>query len=295
MTELVVISGKGGTGKTTVAGSLVALAKGAVAADCDVDAANLHLILRGEPLERVPYRGSEEALIDQEKCVSCGACRRVCRFDAVLVVGNRYEIDPLSCEGCGACAHVCPAGAIRMEERQSGWIYVSRTPYGILVHGELLPGEENSGKLVTQVKMRARMIAGKEGAALLIVDGSPGIGCPVIASLSGAHAALIVAEPSRAALHDLLRVAGVARHFRAKLFLVLNKADLSPKLAREVGEAAAQEGMVCLGEIPYDEGVTWAQLRGLPVVETHGPAATAIREIWEKLRKGLYGEGRGCG
>lgn len=289
MTELVVISGKGGTGKTTVAGSLVALAKEAVAADCDVDAANLHLILGGEVLERAPYRGSEVALIDQETCISCGACQRTCRFDAVRLDGNRYGIDPLSCEGCGACAYICPVGAIRMEERQSGWIYISRTPYGTLVHGELLPGEENSGKLVTQVKMRARMIAKREGASLLIVDGSPGIGCPVIASLSGAHAALIVTEPSRAALHDLLRVAEVARHFRAQLFLVLNKADLSPKLALDIREAAIREGIAYLGEIPYDEEVSRAQLKGVPAVETDGPAAAAIRGVWAELQKKLGG------
>ena len=283
MTELVVVSGKGGTGKTTVVGAFAALARDAVAADCDVDAANLHLLLRGEVVERFPYHGSEVARIDPGKCTSCGACARACRFDAIRAEGGRYAVDPLSCEGCGACGYVCPAGAIAMEERQSGWIYVSRTPYGTLVHGELLPGEENSGKLVTQVKMRAR----EEGARLLLIDGSPGIGCPVIASLSGAHAALIVAEPSRAALHDLLRVAGVARHFGSRLFVVLNKADLSPRLAREVRAAAEREGMVYLGEIPYDEGVTAAQLRGRPVVVSDGPAATALREIWGKLRKVL--------
>ncbi len=179
MIELVVISGKGGTGKTTVVGSFAALAEGAVVADCDVDAANLHILLGGKVVEKAPYRGSETAVIDQEKCTACGACARVCRFDAIGVGEDVYTVDPLSCEGCGACAHVCPGGAIRMEERQSGWIYVSRTPYGTLVHGELLPGEENSGKLVTQVKMRARAIARDEGASLLLIDGSPGIGCPV--------------------------------------------------------------------------------------------------------------------
>jgi len=285
MTELVVISGKGGTGKTTLVGSFAALAEGAVVVDCDVDAANLHILLGGEVVEKRPYRGSEAAAIDRGKCVACGACAEACRFDAIRAEGDLYYVDPLSCEGCGACAHVCPAGAIRMEERQSGWIYVSRTPYGTLVHGELLPGEENSGKLVTRVKMRARGVARTEGASLLLIDGSPGIGCPVIASLSGAHAALIVAEPSRSALHDLLRVAGVARHFGSRLFLALNKADLSPRLAEEIRETAAREGITYLGEIPYDEGVTAAQLAGAPVVvHSDGPAAAAIQEIWGKLR-----------
>jgi MinD superfamily P-loop ATPase len=288
MIELVVISGKGGTGKTTVVGSFAALAEGAVVADCDVDAANLHILLGGKVVEKAPYRGSETAVIDQEKCTACGACARVCRFNAIGVGEDVYTVDPLSCEGCGACAHVCPGGAIRMEEKQSGWIYVSRTPYGTLVHGELLPGEENSGKLVTQVKMRARAIARDEGASLLLIDGSPGIGCPVIASLSGAHAALIVTEPSLSALHDLARVAGVARHFRNRLFLILNKADLSPKLADRIRKEAERDGMVYLGEIPYDEGVTQSQVLGKPVVvHSRGAATTALRRIWERLQKEL--------
>lgn len=288
MTELVVISGKGGTGKTTVVGAFAALAKGALVADCDVDAANLHILLGGEVVETHPYYGSEAAAIDAEKCSACGACARVCRFDAVRVEGGLYSVDPLSCEGCGACAHVCPVGAISMEERQSGWVYVSHTPYGTLVHGKLLPGEENSGKLVTQVKMRARRIARKEGAKLLLIDGSPGIGCPVIASLSGAHAALIVAEPSLSALHDLKRVAGVARHFRSRLFLVLNKADLSPATAERIRREAESDGMVYLGEIPYDEDVTAAQVSGKPVVvHSRGRAAVALRSIWERLREEL--------
>ncbi len=288
MTELVVISGKGGTGKTTVVGSFAALTERAVVADCDVDAANLHILLGGEVVEKAPYHGSETAVINQEKCIACGACARVCRFDAVRMEGDLYTVDPLSCEGCGACAHVCPVGAISMEERQSGWIYVSRTPYGPLVHGELLPGEENSGKLVTQVKMRARGIARKEGTRLLLIDGSPGIGCSVIASLSGAHAALIVAEPSLSALHDLKRVAGVARHFRSRLFLVLNKADLSPAIAERIRKEAEDDGMVYLGEIPYDEDVTTAQVLGKPVVvHSRGRAAAALRAIWERLEEEL--------
>jgi len=288
MIELVVISGKGGTGKTTVVGSFAALAEGAVVADCDVDAADLHLILRGEVMEKRPYRGSEAAAIDREACIACGACAKACRFDAIRAESSLYRVDPLSCEGCGACAHVCPVGAIRMEERRSGWIYVSRTPYGTLVHGELLPGEGNSGKLVTQVKMRAREAARAERASLLLVDGSPGIGCPVIASLSGAHAALIVAEPSRSALHDLLRVAGVARHFGSRLFLVLNKADLSPVLAESIRATARREGMTYLGEIPYDEGVIASQLAGKPAaIGSHGAASHALCEIWAKLRTAL--------
>lgn len=284
MTELVVISGKGGTGKTTVVGALAALARDKVIADCDVDAADLHLILRPRVEKTIGYEGSELAVIDQGLCTGCGECLRVCRFDAVSVEDGRYSVDPLSCEGCGACQHACPVGAVAMKPRLSGWVYVSRTPYGTLVHGELRPGEETSGKLVTQVKMRARELERLEGAKLLLVDGSPGIGCPVIASLSGAHAALVVTEPSRSALHDLARVVEVARHFRARPFLAINKADLSPALTREVEAYARDAGLVLLGRIPYDEGVVRAQVAGRTVVEDgDGPAARALRSLWEKL------------
>ena len=284
MKELVVISGKGGTGKTTVVGALAALAPDKVIADCDVDAADLHLILRPQVQKTIGYEGSELAVIDPERCTGCGECLRVCRFGAVLEQEGRYSIDPLSCEGCGACMHACPVGAIAMKPRLSGWVYVSSTPYGTMVHGELRPGEETSGKLVTQVKMRARELGRLEGAKLLLVDGSPGIGCPVIASLSGAHVALVVTEPSRSALHDLARVVEVARHFRARPFLVLNKADLSPGLAEEVEAYARQAGLVVLGRIPYDERVVRAQVAGRPVVEDgDGPAARALRSLWERL------------
>ena len=284
MKELVVISGKGGTGKTTVVGALAALAPDKVIADCDVDAADLHLVLGPQVQKTIGYEGSELAVIDPERCTGCGECLRVCRFGAILEQEGRYSIDPLSCEGCGACMHACPVGAIAMKPRLSGWVYVSSTPYGTMVHGELRPGEETSGKLVTQVKMRARELGRLEGTKLLLVDGSPGIGCPVIASLSGAHVALVVTEPSRSALHDLARVVEVARHFRARPFLVLNKADLSPGLAEEVEAYARQAGLVVLGRIPYDEGVVRAQVAGRPVVEDgDGPAARALRSLWEKL------------
>jgi len=288
MKELVVISGKGGTGKTTVVGAFAALAQGKVIADCDVDAADLHLILGPQVEKTIAYEGSELATIDESLCTGCGECRKVCRFDAVLEEGGKFRIDPLSCEGCGACAHACPVGAIELKPRLSGWIYISRTPYGTLVHGELRPGEETSGKLVTQVKMRARELARLEGAKLLLIDGSPGIGCPVIASLSGAHAALVVAEPSMSALHDLARVVEVARHFRTRVFLVINKADLSPKFSERIESYAKEEGLALLGRIPYDEGVVRAQVAGRPAVEDGaGPAAAALRALWEKVAEHL--------
>lgn len=288
MTEVVVVSGKGGTGKTTVVGALAALARDKVLADCDVSAANLHLLLQPEIEERLPYEGSELARIDEKKCLRCGRCAASCRFAAIFSENGTYHVDPLSCEGCGVCLHVCPVGAVTLKPRLSGWIYVSRTDYGPLVHGELLPGEEATGKLVTQVKMRARALGKDAGAKMLLVDGAPGIGCPVIASLSGAHAVLLVSEPSLSALQDLGRVVQLARHFRARLFLVINKADLVPGLTEQIKRFAEEEGIALLGCIPYDEGVVRAQVVGRPVVEvSQGPAARALYALWEKLRAEL--------
>jgi len=288
MTELVVISGKGGTGKTTVVGAIAALARDKVVADCDVDAADLHLLLRPKVEKTIVYEGSELAEIDAGLCTGCGECRKACRFDAILEEGGKFRVDPLSCEGCGACVHACPVGAMELRPRLSGWIHVSRTPYGTLVHGELRPGEETSGKLVTQVKMRARELARLEGAKTLLVDGAPGIGCPVIASLSGAHVALVVTEPSLSALHDLERVVEVARHFRAKIYLAINKADLSPELTTQIEGYAEKEGLPVLGRIPYDEGVVRAQVAGRPAVEDgDSPAARGLRALWERLAEKL--------
>lgn len=284
MTELVVISGKGGTGKTTVVGALAVLFPNKVIADCDVDAADLHLLLRPQVEKTIAYEGSEIAVIDVKRCTACGACHVACRFGAISLRNGAYVVDTLSCEGCGVCAHVCPVGAASLGSRLSGWIYVSRSPYGTLVHGELRPGEQVSGKLVTQVKWRARELGRLEGCRLLIVDGAPGIGCPVIASLSGAHVVLVITEPSLSALHDLARVVGLSRHFRAKIFLAVNKADLAPDLVEQIEAWARREGLPILAQIPYDETVVEAQIAGQPVVEhANGPAAQAIRLLWERL------------
>ncbi len=288
MTELVVVSGKGGTGKTTVVASLAALARGAVIADCDVDAANLHLLLHPQVEKTVSYEGSEVAAVNPAMCTGCGACAERCRFAAVARRNGAYAVDPLSCEGCGVCAAVCPEKAVKLSPRLSGWIYISKSPYGMVVHGELRPGEETSGKLVSQVKMRAREIGRQERADLLLVDGAPGIGCPVIASLSGAHAALAVTEPSLSALHDLSRAVGVARHFQVRTYVVINKADLAADVAERIEAFARGQGLPVLGRIPYDEAVTEAQVAGRPVVKYRdGAAARTIRAVWERLSEEL--------
>ncbi len=288
MTELVVLSGKGGTGKTTVVGSLAVLAVDKLVADCDVDAANLHLLMSPRIEEAEPYEGAELAEIDPRKCTGCGTCARACRFTAIGCSEGTYHVVPLSCEGCGVCAHVCPAGAVTMAARLSGHVYVSSTPYGTLVHGELRPGEEATGKLVAQVKRRAREQAIREGQELVLVDGAPGIGCPVIASLSGSAAALVVTEPSRSALHDLERVVALVRHFGARVFLAMNKADVEVSAARETRMWAEAEGLPLLGWIPYDEDVTRAQVAGRPLVEySSGGAARAVRDLWWRLDEEL--------
>jgi len=284
MKEVVIISGKGGTGKTTVTGAFAALAKTKILADCDVSAANLHLLLRAQVNEKFTYNGSELAHIDESKCTGCGKCMASCRFAAINVENNAYRVDPLSCEGCGVCAYVCPVGAITLAPRLSGWIYVSHTDYGILVHGELAPGEEVTGKLVTQVKMRARALGKNMEAKILFVDSAPGIGCAVIASLAGAHVAVVVTEPSLSALHDLQRVVDLAHHFRARIFLIINKADLAPDVTEEISQFAGAKGIPILGHIPYDEDVVRSQLIARPIVEiSEGPAAQALFAIWEKL------------
>ncbi len=289
MIELVVISGKGGTGKTTVVGSLAALAEDKIIADCDVDAANLHLLLGTQTQSKEPYEGSELAVIDRARCTGCGRCQQACRFDAVLPTNGAWKVDPLSCEGCGACAHTCPAGAVSMRSRLSGHVYVSWTPYGTMVHGELLPGEEATGKLVSQVKQKAREKAALQGQKLIVVDGAPGIGCPVIASLAGATAVLVVTEPSASALHDLQRAVELARGFGSHVFAAMNKADLEPAAAQATRRWLTDQRLPVVGWIPYDEDVIRSQVEGLPLVScSAGPAASAIRELWGHLQRELF-------
>ncbi len=290
--ELVVVSGKGGTGKTTVVGSLAALAEDKLTADCDVDAANLNLVMGNKLQYTERYEGSELAAIDPTKCTGCGMCQRACRFSAISRLNGSWGVDPLSCEGCGVCAYVCPAGAVTLSPRVSGHVFISSTPYGTLVHGELRPGEEATGKLVAQVKRRARERAACEGRGFLLVDGAPGIGCPVIASLAGATAVLVVTEPSLSALHDLERAVALARHFGQEIYLAMNKADLEATAARRTQRWAAEQKLPLVGWIPYDEEVTRAQVKGSPLVTcSDGPAARALTGLWRRLENGVMKDG----
>lgn len=283
MKQLLVISGKGGTGKTTLVSSFAALSEGKVLSDCDVDAADLHLVLEPRVESKEEFSGGKEAIKNDSKCTECGICYEHCRFDAI---NENYEIDHFRCEGCGVCAYVCPEGAITMENVLSGYSMESTTKYGSLVHGELRAGEEASGKLVTEIKRKAQTIAEEEGQELIIIDGSPGTGCPVIASLADVDLALIVTEPTASGLSDLKRVIELSRNFNIKPEIVINKFDLNLQKVREIEEYSEEKNIPIVGKIPYDPSVTKAMVEGKSVVEySDGDASDVIKSIWTEIEK----------
>jgi len=292
MKELVIISGKGGTGKTSLTASFAALAgSNAVLADCDVDAADLHLVCEPKIRERYDFSGGSRASIRPADCIGCRKCEQACRFRAIALAGPGNDlvqktclIDPISCEGCGVCLLVCPVKAIDFGPVINGEWYVSRTRFGPMVHARLGIAQENSGKLVTLVRSKAREIAQKEDKPLVLIDGSPGIGCPVIASVTGASAALVVTEPTLSGLHDLERVAELTRHFGVPTFVCLNKWDINPDLAARIEAQARTMGLSVAGKVRYDPAATRAQIRKRAVVE-YSPAGISedIRIIWTNL------------
>jgi MinD superfamily P-loop ATPase len=276
--EIVVVSGKGGTGKTSVAAGFADLASNAVFCDCDVDAANLGLILNPRELEGHDFIASKQAFVDAAKCTGCGLCEELCRFGAAYP----GSIDHLSCEGCGLCARACPEGAIEMRPVTSGRWFISSTEKGPLIHARLGPGEENSGKLVTLVRQKARETAEKEHRDIIITDGPPGIGCAVIASLSGADSALIVTEPSLSAIHDLERVLSVCERFSVPALCVINRYDIHEDNAKSIEEMAGSRFTV-VGRIPYDTEVPKSMAKAIPITRTRSAAGESIREIWESI------------
>jgi len=290
--QLVILSGKGGTGKTSVAAAFAHLAcEGpsplrAVLADADVDAANLELVLRPQRLETHDFTGGSVAVIDPERCQGCGVCEQVCRFDAILPpepVRHVCTVDPIACDGCAACVYQCPEQAIRMEAQIAGRWYRSESRYGPLFHADLYPAQENSGKLVTLVKQNARLCALDGNYPIIIVDGPPGIGCPVISAAAGASLALIVAEPTVAGIHDLKRVLQTTMHFRIPALVVVNKADIYPQGAAEIEAVCAELGVELIGQIPFDPTVTEAMLNGEPVTayRAESPSSQALVAIWQ--------------
>lgn len=284
MPEIVVISGKGGTGKTSLTAAFAHLAEAPVICDLDVDAPDLHLILQPEVEERHEFFLGHEAEIDPERCTACGLCRDLCRYGAVSENGEGYAVDPLKCEGCKVCVHFCPAGAIRFPERHCGRWFISTTRFGPMVHAQLFPGAENSGRLVALLREKAREVADRSGRTLILSDGSPGIGCPVISSLTGADAAVLVTEPTPSGIHDLQRVADLCRHFRIPAGVIVNKADLNPantEAVRRWCEAAKSD---FLDALPYDDAVTEAMVQRQAVTEyTAGGIAASVRRAWERI------------
>jgi MinD superfamily P-loop ATPase len=295
--QLVILSGKGGTGKTTVAAALAHLASRELAivlADADVDAANLELVLDPDKLETHDFMSGQLALVDPETCSACGVCAEVCRFDAVIPGDEAYRIDSLSCEGCAACFYQCPEEAIRMEEQHAGQWFRSNSRFGPLFHAHLFAGQENSGKLVTLVKQQGRLLALDTGAALLLVDGPPGIGCPVISASAGADVALHVVEPTVSGVHDLARIMATTDHFGVPSLVVINKADLNPARADEIAAFCAEREAALVGRIPYDDAVTEAMVQGRPVTAyTDGPVTEALRDVWEQVKQQILSNGAG--
>jgi len=288
MNELVVISGKGGTGKTSLTASFAVLAKRPVIADCDVDAADLHLVLSPEVKERHEFWSGHEAVIREEDCTSCGRCMTDCRYDAIRENEGpggvkKYTVDPIACEGCGVCVRFCPAEAIDFPECLCGEWMISDTRCGPMVHARLGLAAENSGKLVSLVRKEARDIAEKEGLDLIVVDGPPGIGCPVIASLTGSSSVLVVTEPTVSGEHDLERVLTLTKHFDIPTAVCVNKWDLNEEMTERIEEKARSAGARVAGRVRYDRSVTQAQLQQKAVVEIEAPSADDIRRIWESL------------
>ncbi len=288
MQELVIISGKGGTGKTSITASFAVLADRPVIVDCDVDAADLHLILSPQIKDRHSFRAGHEAIIRKEKCSHCGACLSHCRFGAVRMNSidagkTTFSIDPVACEGCGVCVRVCPEQAIDFPQRFCGEWMISDTRCGPMVHARLGVAAENSGKLVSTVREEARRIANEGNHPLVIVDGPPGIGCPVIASVTGATLVLAVTEPTVSGEHDLERVLSLTRHFQIPTAICVNKWDINPEMTVRIEDKARQAGARIVGRIRYDRSITQAQMVEKAVVETAAPCVEDIKAIWNEL------------
>lgn len=282
MKQIVVISGKGGTGKTVITGALAALAKNKIMADCDVDAADLHLLLQPNIIEKHDFKSGLSVSIDKDICVKCGKCLSACRFCAIT---KDFFIDPIACEGCGFCSHVCPVDAIKMEECLAGEWFISSTRFGPMVHAKLGIAEENSGKLVSLVRKKAKELAVKNNSDWVIIDGAPGIGCPVIASLSGIDCALVITEPTLSGLHDASRVIEVAKYFGVKTRLVINKYDLNLEMSDKIEEYCRGNGVLLIGKVKFDKSVVESMVDGKTIIEHKDSSVKdEIIRIWERLQ-----------
>ena len=282
MKELVIISGKGGTGKTSIVAAFSSLAENKVLCDADVDAADLHLIMDPKIQEQHDFEAGHRAIINQEKCTECGLCRALCRWDAISA---DFQVDSIECEGCGVCVHFCPEKAIDFPDNTCGEWFISDTRFGPLVHARLGIAEENSGKLVTLVRQEAKKLGEEKGLDLILTDGPPGIGCPVIASMGGAEAVLIITEPTVSGRHDMGRVAELAAHFKIPGIICVNKYDLNIRETQLVEGKATEMNLDVLGRIPFDPVFTKAMVQGQTIFEYNTESSTgkAVRDIWEKV------------
>ena len=280
--EIVIVSGKGGTGKTSLTAAFAALAKNSILCDADVDAADLHLLMQPEVKEQTDFMGGSKAVIDPDLCTGCGTCRTLCRFDAI---SDRYEVDPIRCEGCGVCVDFCPEQAIGFPVQRCGEWYVSATRFGPMVHARLGIAEENSGRLVSLIRTETKKRAEERGLDLILTDGPPGIGCPVIAAIGGATALVIVVEPTVSGIHDMERVVDLAAHFKVPGMVIVNKFDLNVKMTETIEKLAVKRNIVVLGRVPCDPVFTHSMVQGQNLFEygEETPTRRVVRDIWAKI------------
>ena len=286
MKEIVIISGKGGTGKTSIIAAFASLVENKVLCDADVDAADLHLIMDPEVKEHHDFESGHTAIINQDKCTECGLCRDLCRWDAI---SEDFVVDSIECEGCGVCYYFCPEKAIDFPLNTCGEWYLSETRFGPMAHARLGIAEENSGKLVTLIRQEGKKLAEKNNLDLLLTDGPPGIGCPVIASMGGAAAVLIVTEPTVSGRHDMERVAELAAFFKIPAMMCVNKFDLNPSQGEAIEAFARERDISVIGRIPFDPAFTKAMVQGKTIVEfdSQSEGCVAVKSIWETVAQRL--------
>lgn len=281
--EIAVVSGKGGTGKTTISAAFVTIAENIVMADCDVDAPDLHILLNPNIQETKEFISSKVAEIDKDICTECGLCEEACRFDAIRVP----YVNPIACEGCGVCEYVCPEGAASMHDRVSGHMFRSETKYGAMSHAKLLPGEGNSGKLVTSVREQGKELAERTGQDLILIDGSPGIGCPVIATVAGLKMGIVVTEPTLSGIHDMKRVLELMHRFNVKSTVIINKFDINRQNTRDIERYCQEHDIEILGHIPFDRVMTDSMVQGQTVPEfaPDHQITTILRKMWSRIKE----------
>jgi MinD superfamily P-loop ATPase len=288
--EIVILSGKGGTGKTSVAASFASMAENAVFADCDVDAADLHLVLTPEIYHAEAFASGVKAVVNKIKCNACGLCMDFCRFKAIEIINGAYEIDGYACEGCGLCREVCPVGAIDIRKYENNNIYLSDCRFGPMIYGKLGIAEENSGRLVSKIRQYAKETAQKNCAAYIITDGPPGIGCPVIASVTGADLVVAVTEPTLSGWHDLERLLEMISRFHTAVCIIINKYDLNENMSGMIEHNLKEKGIEVSGKISYDEKMVRAQIEGKTIneFEPHGILANELNQIWNNVKSVIY-------